>query len=158
MTKLNSKLLVSACLLGQPVRYDGKSKPLKDITWLQDLKSQSQLIEVCPEVMGGLSVPRDPAEMVGDKVITVHGQDVSSAFHLGAKRVLELCQQHQITHVLLKANSPSCGNQFIYDGAFSGTLIEGMGVTAKLLTKNGINVFSELQLEELKTALATATD
>ena len=158
MARLNTKLLVSACLLGRPVRYDGKSKTIDEIGWLQELKGQSMLIEVCPEVMGGLPVPRPPAEMVDAKIITVQGHDVTTEFQLGAAKVLELCRAHKVTHALLKANSPSCGNELVYDGTFSGTLVDGLGVTARLLKENGIAVYSESQLAELRADLAAAAN
>lgn len=147
----NNKLLVSACLLGEPVRYDGQSKPLSQLDWLLQLKQQQRLFVVCPEMAGGLSVPRAKAEQRGEKVITIEGADVSKEFELGARRALSMCRQHDIGFALLKANSPSCGNQYIYDGNFDGTLINGMGVTAKLLSANGIDVFSEFQLEHLRS-------
>lgn len=150
MTNEN-KLLVSACLLGEPVRYDGQSKPLSQLDWLMRLREKQQLFVVCPEMAGGLGVPRAQAEQHGEKVITIDGADVSKAFELGAKTALSMCQQHNIGYALLKARSPSCGNQQIYDGSFSGTLVSGMGVTAKLLSEHGIEVFSELQLEQLRS-------
>ena len=150
---MNNKLLVSACLLGQPVRYDGKSKAINELTWLQTLQKDGRLVVICPEVSGGLSTPRPPAEIQNDKVITNTGIDVTEQFNLGAQNALKLCQQHNIKYALLKANSPSCGNQQIYDGSYSGKLINGLGLTAKLLTQNGIHVFSELEIRHLKQAL-----
>jgi len=147
---MKNKLLVSACLLGQPVRYDGKSKAIPEIEWLQELQQNQQLVVICPEVSGGLSTPRPPAEIQQDKVITVTGVDVTSAFQQGANNALALCQQHQIKFALLKANSPSCGNKQTYDGSFSNTLIDNQGITAKLLTDNGVEVYSELEIEQLK--------
>ncbi|MBU2883182.1 DUF523 domain-containing protein [Psychrosphaera sp. B3R10] len=149
----NFKLLVSACLLGHPVRYDGKSKPLADLSWLKQLQQDGKLVVMCPEVMGGLNTPRAPAEYAEGKVITVQGIDVTEAFEKGADQALALCQAHQVSHALLKANSPSCGNQQIYDGTFSATLIDGEGVTARRLRENGVAVFSELQLNELQQQL-----
>jgi uncharacterized protein YbbK (DUF523 family) len=153
MQKTTKKLLVSACLLGQPVRYDGKSKPINTLSWLKELEQNEQLVIACPEMLGGLSVPRPPAERMGKLIATQQGVDVTSSFLDGAKRTLELCLKHQVKFALLKANSPSCGNQQIYDGSFSGQLIEGKGVTAELLEKNGIIVFSEQQLGLLRKAL-----
>lgn len=148
-----SKILVSACLLGHPVRYDGKSVPVAQIDWLQQLQQEQRLVVICPEQVGGLPTPRDPAERQQDKIITVNGQDVTHQFHLGAQKALTLCQQHNIKIALLKAKSPSCGNQKIYNGQFNNTLIDGMGVTAELLEQHGITVFSELNIDELKQAL-----
>jgi len=148
------KLLVSACLLGQPVRYDGKSKAIKELQWLQSLQADDRLVVICPEVAGGLATPRAPAEQRGGLVITVQGEDVTQEFNEGAKQALVLCKKHNIKFALLKARSPSCGNTEIYDGSFSNNLILGMGVTARLLELNGIKVYSELQLQELKIALS----
>ena len=103
---------------------------------------------VCPEVLGGLSTPRDACEIVGDangseKVQTKSGLDCSDAFKKGAQRVLEVCKACDVEKVILKANSPSCGCGFIYDGTFSGKLIEGNGLTSQLLLDNGIEVYNE---------------
>ena len=146
---MTDKVLVSACLLGYPVRYDGKSVPLKEITWLQKLQQQNRLVIICPEQAGGLPTPRDPAERQQDKIMTVNGQDVTTEFELGAQKALTLCQQHNIKIALLKAKSPSCGNHQIYNGQFDKTLIAGQGVTAELLNKNGIQVYSELEIDKL---------
>ena len=147
------KILVSACLLGHPVRYDGKSVPLKEIEWLQQLQQQNRVLIICPEQEGGLPTPREPAERQQNKVITVNGQDVTLEFEQGAQLALKLCKQHNIKIALLKANSPSCGNEKIYSGQFNKTLISGQGVTAELLTKHNINVYSELQIKQLMRAV-----
>lgn len=149
---MQQKLLISACLLGQPVRYDGASKKLNDQrqrNWLQQLQHNQQLVVICPEVAGGLPVPRPPAEIVADRVITQQQVDVTDAFNKGAHAALDLCLQHNIKFALLKARSPSCGNEEIYSGQFNGNLIPGMGVTTKLLNENGITVYSEEQLPAL---------
>jgi len=146
---MSEKILVSACLLGHPVRYDGKSVPLKEIDWLQALQQQNRLVIVCPEQAGGLPTPRDPAERQQDKIITVNGQDVTQEFEQGAQFALKLCQQHNIKIALLKAKSPSCGNQQIYNGKFNNTLVSGQGMTADLLSKHHIKVYSELEIEQL---------
>jgi len=153
MTTQN-KLLISACLLGHPVRYDGKSKPLAELDWLLELQQQNRLYVICPESEGGLPTPRDKAEQKGERVITISGEDVTTEFKQGASLALQMCQSHNIGYALLKANSPSCGNQQIYNGEFSGLLVEGAGVTAGLLMENDISVFSELQLEQLKAFFA----
>lgn len=152
------KLLISACLLGQPVRYDGKSKGLTSElaqAWLSQLQQQNRLVVICPEIAGGLPVPRPPAEyqLESGMVITQQKVDVTAEFRLGAEKALELCQQHDIKFALLKANSPSCGTKQVYDGSFSGNLIAGMGLTARLLTENGIDVFSELEIDTLSTKI-----
>lgn len=144
------KYLISACLLGQAVRYDGGHCLVEA---LQQLLTSGQAIAFCPEVAGGLSTPRLPAEIVaGDgtavltgqaKVLDSAGHDVTAAFVAGAKRCLALAQQHQVTHVILKANSPSCGSTQIYDGSFSGQKIDGQGVAAALLHQHGFQVMTE---------------
>ncbi|WP_230400442.1 DUF523 domain-containing protein [Zooshikella ganghwensis] len=149
------KILISACLLGEPVRYDGKSISIKDKT-ICYFQQQGYLVPVCPEVMGGLPIPREPAEIikgVGDfpdrKVITQGGFDVTEAFQQGAERTLEIALQNNVIAALLKSNSPSCGNLQIYDGSFSGRLIEGFGITVRVLKEADIPVFNELQISLL---------
>lgn len=144
------KYLISACLLGENVRYDGKNCMQ---TQLKQWIEQQQAICICPEVTGGLSTPRLAAEIQGGdgadvlagkaKVITFAGQDVTAEFIQGAKATLALAQQHQVTHVILKANSPSCGSDLIYDGSFTGQKIQGKGVTTALLEQYGFTVMTE---------------
>ena len=158
-TQLNPslpKLLVSACLLGNPVRYDGKSKPL-DYAGLEQLQAEGRLLAFCPEMAGGLPVPRAPAEIVdGDgaaviagraRVTTRDGVDVSEYFLNGAERALALCRQQQIVVAVLTESSPSCGSTTIYDGSFTRRSIDASGVTTALLRQHGIQVFSQHQLE-----------
>ncbi len=148
-TKVGRKLLVSACLLGEPVRYDGKSKPLASQT-LETLQKQNRIIAFCPEVAAGLVSPRQPAEIqyVGDCVKTVTGEDVTEAFQSGARLALAICRQSSIRIAILTELSPSCGSSQIYDGSFSRRLIEGAGITTSLLRANGIIVFNQYQIEE----------
>ncbi|MAD89716.1 MAG: hypothetical protein CMK64_08440 [Pseudoalteromonas sp.] len=149
------KVLVSSCLLGQPVRYDGQSKGLtSDILtqWLQE----KRVVAFCPEVAGGLPTPRPPAEINAEKVITLTGDDVTDEFQLGAVKALALCKAQQIKFALLKESSPSCGRNTIYDGSHKGVKVPGMGLTAEQLVKAGVQVFSEEQLPELVSALAIA--
>ena len=151
------KLLVSACLLGNPVRYDGKSKSL-DHAGLQQLLTQDRVIVFCPEVAGGLPVPRAAAEIVaGDgsaviagtaQVKTREGNDVSECFLAGAEQALALCRQHDIRAALLTELSPSCGSGQIYDGSFTRQTISASGVTTALLQQHGIKVFNQYQLDE----------
>ncbi|EPF47664.1 DUF523 domain-containing protein [Treponema vincentii] len=133
-------LIVSACLAGFPCRYDGK-KAIN--TAVQQLVKEGKAIPVCPEQLGGLPTPRLPAEMKAGKVINSDGNDVTEAFEKGAAVVLEIAKQYGCTDALLKARSPSCGKGRIYDGSFSGILIEGNGKTADLLMRNGITVTTE---------------
>ncbi len=140
------KLIISACLLGEPCRYDGKSKPCESI---EPLKDKYELIPVCPECMGGLSTPRAACEIVGARVLTEQGKDCTAEYAAGAKMVLRLCLANDCTAAVLKARSPSCGNGEIYDGSFTKALTVGNGITAELLLKNGISVFNENQIDEL---------
>lgn len=152
---------MSACLLGQPVRYDGRSSGHPDL--LQLWQQQGRVVPLCPEVAGGLPTPRPPAEIPGGqggavldgeaRVVTVQGEDVSAEFLAGARLALELVRRHGIRVAVLKSGSPSCGNRQVYDGTFSGSKIDGEGVTSALLRREGVQVFSELELEEAARAL-----
>lgn len=140
------KLLCSACLLGVPCRYDGKSKP---ISRLNELKEHYTLIPFCPEVEGGLSTPRLPCEICNGAVIRSDGKDLTKEYTQGAKKALAKAQSENISIALLKEKSPSCGVHFRYDGSFQKKLTEGTGLTASLLKENGINVCSEEELDRL---------
>lgn len=152
-----SKVLVSLCLLGEPVRYDGKAvrcpSPILE-GWLH----RGYVIAICPEVEGGCTVPRPPAEIVGGdghavlegraRVVEISGRDTTEEYLLGAHKALQAARRNDVTVAVLKAESPSCGKGPIYDGTFTCTLKPGMGVTAALLTKNGIRVFDEREFVE----------
>ena len=137
-----SKILVSACLYGFCCRYDGKSNILKDKAFMA-LKNAGLLIPVCAEELGGLSTPRIPSEIKGDKVFSKEGKDVTAQFEEGARRVLEIAKKNGVRVAILKEGSPSCGSKRINDGTFTGTKISGEGVLARLLIENGIPVFNE---------------
>lgn len=141
-------LIISSCLLGANCRYDGGTNALDD-NMLALLEEKFILIPVCPEQMGGLSTPRLPAEIRGEKIIRKDGKDVSSEFELGARDALAFAKRYKAKLALLKANSPSCGNEKIYDGSFGGVLVEGQGLTAKAFEKNGIKVYNENQIQDL---------
>ena len=146
------KILVSACLLEQRVRYDGQLRA--PLAQLQQWQQQGRVIALCPEVMGGLPVPRAPAEHQADgRILNNRGEDVSQAFAQGAKRAVQLAREHQIRIAILKARSPSCGSGEIYDGSFSGRRVAGDGVTAARLKALGVAVFNETQLEEAAALL-----
>ena len=140
-------ILVSACLLGIPCRYDGKSKPCEAVTALSE---KYNLIPVCPEVDGGLPTPRTPSERIGDRVMMRDGRDVTDNYKRGAIHALMLCKEHNITTAILKERSPSCGRGKIYDGTFCGKLTDRDGVTAELLLKSGIRVLGETEAEEIR--------
>ena len=139
--------MVSACLLGTPCRYDGASRPCGELARLEVLGHR--LIPVCPEVMGGLPTPRDPAERQGDKVISCAGKDVTKAYTKGAETALYFAKLNHVDFAVMKAKSPSCGKGLIYDGTFTGNKIPGNGVTVELLNANGIPVFTEDELDQL---------
>lgn len=137
------KILVSACLLGEDCRYKGDNcKNEKVIA----LKKDYEIIAVCPEQMGGLNTPRNPAERVGDRVLSSVGDDVTKQYLSGAEKALKLAKENDVEFCVLKANSPSCGKGRIYDGTFTGNKINGNGVTADLLIKNGFKVLTEEDL------------
>ena len=140
------KILISACLLGEKCRYDGKSKPI-DSAIIKKLQDKYFLIPVCPEVMGGLSTPRKPCEICGKKVLTEDGADFTCEYLNGAKAVLSLAKENKVKFCILKNKSPSCGNSLIYDGSFSGKLINSMGITAELLKSNGYTIYNENQFD-----------
>lgn len=145
------RILVSACLLGQPVRYDGRSKR-RDDQILRQWQAEGRLVSCCPEIAGGLPVPRPPAEITvrGDvpEVRTQDGTDVTGFFSRGAEDTLAVAQRHGIRMAVLKDGSPSCGSSRIYDGTFSGNSVPGTGMTTALLERHGIRVFSENELDK----------
>ncbi|WP_072349227.1 MULTISPECIES: DUF523 domain-containing protein [unclassified Pseudomonas] len=160
------KILVSRCLLGHRVRYDGGASGPFD--QLQQWLDEGRIVALCPEVAGGLPTPRAAAEIPGGQggqvldgqalVITTDGENVSAQFLSGAHQALALVREHGIRIAVLKANSPSCGNLLTYDGTFSGVKVSGEGVTAALLKRHGVQVFSELELVEAALALKALID
>ena len=142
------RLLISRCLLGDPCRYDGKSRPLSAET-LQALRARYDLIPVCPEVLGGLPTPRTPSERQGSRVVMKTGADVTKEYRLGAEAALRAAQENQVCAAVLKERSPSCGKGKIYDGNFTGTLTNGNGVTAEVLLNAGFTVYGESEIDKL---------
>lgn len=140
------KILISACLIGDKVRYDGRSNysPL-----IVKLLEQYELVPFCPEVEGGLTTPRNPSEIKGERVVMNNGRDVTRQFEKGAELALNICQYLGIKIAILKDGSPSCGSKEIHDGNFSGKKIKGKGITTSLLEKKGIKVISEDEIETL---------
>ena len=133
-------IIVSACLAGIPCRYDGGRKTDPAIL---ELVRSGQAIPLCPEQLGGLTTPRVPAEIRDGRVFTRDGRDVTEEFHRGAAIVLDMALEYGCGEAILKARSPSCGKGEIYDGTFSGRLVPGDGVTAAILSENGIAVRTE---------------
>ena len=139
-------LLISACLFGIPTRYDGKSVTKIDI---EALREKYNLVPVCPEIYGGLTTPRRPSEQRDGGVYMDDGTDVSENFLRGAKCAYQLATALDCKIALLKARSPSCGKGKVYDGSFTGTLIDGNGVTAEYLISRGISVYTEEEISKL---------
>ena len=146
-------ILISACLLGCPTRYDGRSIPCENAI---ALTGEYNLIPVCPEIYGGLPTPRTPSERVGDRVIMRDGTDVTENYKRGAESALAFCKMMDIDLAIHKEKSHSCGVGRIYDGTFSGTLTDGFGVTAELLMREGIKVIGESDIDKLKEVLSDA--
>lgn len=138
-------ILVSACLLGESCRYDGKSKPCARVI---ALSGTYNLIPICPEVMGGLPTPRTPSEICGERVLMKDGHDVTENYNRGAEKALEIAHKNTCTVAILKEKSPSCGSGFIHNGLFDGGLVEGDGITTQLLKSNGIRVLGESEITE----------
>ena len=143
---MKENLLVSSCLLGNNTKYNGKNNYMPKI---EEIKEKYNIIVICPEVMGGLSTPRNPSEILGDKVISNVGADVTLEFNRGAGIAYELALKHNVKKALLKNGSPSCGKDKIYDGTFTGTKINGSGITVRLLEKLDIEIFSEDEIDKL---------
>lgn len=145
-------ILISACLCGLNCKYDGGNN---EHPFFAAMLERGEVITVCPEVLGGLPIPRKAAEICRGtgqdvlegraQVIARDGEDLTQSFVVGAKRALELAQEYQVDLVVLKSNSPSCGVGKIYDGTFNHQLREGYGVTAALLKENGFPVVSEVE-------------
>ena len=156
------KVLVSACLLGEPVRYDGGAATVCSEVF-DRWEMEGRLVPVCPEMAGGLPTPRPAAEIMrtGDEngmqetgeVYTRHGDNVTDSFLAGARQALALARRHGIQIAILKDGSPSCGSELINDGSFSGHKIPGAGITTRLLRRHGIHVFSEHQIDAAERCL-----
>ncbi len=143
-------ILVSACLLGAPSRYDGKS--ISNNFALQ-LVEFFNVIPICPESDSGLPTPRDPSEILNDKVFSSKGKDVTEYFVRGAEMALAQAKKYNVKLAVLKEKSPSCGFKLIHNGSFDGTLIKGQGLTSKLLLANNIQVIPDTSLEEFVKSL-----
>lgn len=148
-------ILVSSCLAGMEVRYNGTHSLNETI---RELIEQNKAVAVCPELLGGFSTPREPAEIIGGdgddvldgsaKVIERSGRDVTDMYIQGAHAALKKARELEATAVVLKEYSPSCGSAMIYNGRFANEKIAGKGVTSALLKRHGIKVISEEQLAD----------
>ena len=143
------KILVSECLYGDRiVRYDGKDYSETDPRFLR-WKKEGRLIGACPEVIGGLSIPRPPSQRQKDgTVMDSTGEDVTKEYAKGAEATVRLAKENDVLFCIMKTNSPSCGSRFVYDGTFTGNKIKGQGLTVGCLRAAGFTVFGEDQLNE----------
>ncbi|MBN8293024.1 DUF523 domain-containing protein [Rhodobacter sp. NTK016B] len=159
-----SRILVSACLLGAPVRYDGRAKTLSG-SLIENWRATDRLVSLCPEVSAGLATPRRPAEIepgasaaeVLDgtaRVLTDTGEDVTAYFVRGAQIALDTAKARDCHVALLTDASPSCGSRWVYSGHHDGSRQTGRGVVSELLERNGIRVFSPRDIAALASALA----
>ena len=144
------QILISACLLGERVRYHG-GDARSEHPILRRWQDEGRLVPLCPEVTGGLATPRPAAEITvtpeGRRVLTAAGADVTRAFERGAEAAVHACAAHGIRVAILKDGSPSCGSRSIYDGTFSGRRLVGEGVTAMRLRAAGMRIFSESEID-----------
>lgn len=141
---MKEKVLISACLLGINCKYSGDNNYNKEL--IDKLNEQYDLIPICPEIMGGLSTPRNPAEIRDRKVFNNQGDEVTMNFQKGAEEALKIAKILNVNKAILKSKSPSCGKGLIYDGTFNNKLIEGNGITTDLLLKNKIQVISDKEI------------
>ena len=141
---MKEKVLISACLLGVNCKYSGDNNYNKEL--IDKLNEQYDLIPICPEIMGGLSTPRKPAEIRDKKVFNNQGDEVTKNFQKGAEEALKIAKMLNVNKAILKSKSPSCGKGLIYDGTFNNKLIEGNGITTDLLLKNKIQVISDKEI------------
>jgi uncharacterized protein YbbK (DUF523 family) len=147
------KILVSECLYGErPVRYDGAETPCVDPVFLR-WKAEGRLVPVCPEILGGLTVPRSASQRRDDRVVTENGEDVTAAFTRGAERALRSAAEHGAAFAIMKDGSPSCGVNLIHDGSFTGKKIAGQGVATERLAAAGYRVFSENDIDAAEELL-----
>ncbi len=144
------RVAVSRCLLGEPVRYDGGSKPVAEVV---ELASRVDVTPVCPERSGELPTPRLPAEIAGRRVLLSDGTDVTRQFCLGSDRCAAECLRSRVSLAVLKAKSPSCGSDVIYDGTHTGRVVAGQGVFAARLRKEGVCVVTEDVVRDCKPSV-----
>ncbi|MBP2637035.1 MAG: hypothetical protein H6Q72_2942 [Firmicutes bacterium] len=130
-------ILVSACLAGVECRYNGSSYPIPEVV---EMVKKGDAMPICPELLAGLPIPRPPAEQQNGMIISSNGEDQTSDYLIGATIALKIALLINCNKAILKSNSPTCGCGVIYDGTFSGHLINGDGIFAKLLKENGIKV------------------
>lgn len=147
------KILVSECLFGgRIVRYDGGDTTETNPVFLK-WREEGRLVPICPEVFGGLPIPRPDSQRVGDKVQTGAGKDVTAEYTKGAKEALRLAQENDVAFAIMKQDSPSCGSKYIYDGTFTDTKKEGQGLAVEYLRNAGFTVFGEEDIDKAEKLL-----
>ena len=146
------KVLISACLLGDNVKYSGGNNLTPELVTLLE-KYNVKIVKICPECFAGLPIPRVPSEIREDKVYGKDGRDITKEFLVGAEKTYQVAKNKEIDFAILKERSPSCGNSYIYDGSFSGKVIQGQGLTVRKLNEENIVIFSEENLEEIEKYL-----
>ena len=150
--KKKIKVLISACLLGDNVKYSGGNNLTPELVTLLE-KYNVKIVKICPECFAGLPIPRVPSEIREDKVYGKDGRDITEEFLDGEEKNYEVVERKQADFAILKERSPSCGSSYIYDGSFSGKVIQGQGLTARRLNKENIVIFSEENLEGIEKYL-----
>ncbi|QQS88077.1 DUF523 domain-containing protein [Fusobacterium canifelinum] len=150
--KKKIKVLISACLLGDNVKYSGGNNLTPELVTLLE-KYNVDIVKVCPECFGGLPIPRVPSEIRENKVFSKDGRDVTEEFLVGVEKSYKVAKEKQVDFAILKERSPSCGSSYIYDGSFSGKVIGGQGFTTRKLNEENIIIFSEENLEEIEKYL-----
>ena len=150
--KKKIKVLISACLLGDNVKYSGGNNLTPELVTLLE-KYNVDIVKVCPECFAGLPIPRVPSEIKETKVFSKDGRDITEEFLSGAEKTFKIAKENQIDFAILKERSPSCGSSYIYDGSFSGKVIQGQGLTVRKLNEENIVIFSEENLEEIEKYL-----
>jgi len=143
-------IIVSACLAGVECRYNGQAFP---IPMVMDMVKKGQAIPLCPEILGKLPIPRPSAEQCDGKIFASDGHDVTDQYVAGAKIALEIAKLVGCKTAILKSKSPTCGCGTIYDGTFSGKLIEGDGVFSGMLKQEEIEVYTEKEVQKGKLIL-----
>ena len=150
--KKEIKVLISACLLGDNVKYSGGNNLTPELVTLLE-KYNVKIVKICPECFAGLPIPRVPSEIREDKVYGKDGRDITEEFLVGAEKISKIAKEKKVDFAILKERSPSCGSSYIYDGSFSGKVIQGQGFTARKLNEENIVIFSEENLKEIEKYL-----
>ena len=150
--KKKIKVLISACLLGDNVKYSGGNNLTPELIALLE-KYNVDIVKVCPECFGGLPIPRVPSEIKENKVFSKDNGDLTEEFLVGAEKTFKIAKENDVNFAILKERSPSCGSTHIYDGTFSGNIILGQGITTRKLNEENIIVFSEENLEKIEKYL-----